>query len=320
MISPLVSIISPCYNVAPYIGRLFTSLISQSYKNLEIILVNDGSTDATGDVIRHYIPLLKAEGYNVLLIEQDNKGQSSALNAALKYVTGTYLMWPDADDWYTTDAIEKRVAFLEAHPQVALLRSNIEQIDNETGKSLGTLEEVSKPARKLTGLFHDLVHSKTWFAPIGYTLRVSILDQLIPGRDIYVNKGAGQNWQLMLPITFVSECWQEPSVSGFYLVRNSSHSHNNKKSYEEHILHVTSFERVLLETLSRIPGVPSHYAHWTIKKYSYERLCYAKFYKKRGDIWKFSKELLAVTPGLIQKGRIIIEALYHCIIKPIISR
>lgn len=320
MNTPLVSICSPCYNVAPYIGRFLDSLLGQTYKHLEVILVNDGSTDATGDIIKLYLPKLQEEGYKVTYIEQENGGQSSALNKALKEVSGKYLLWPDSDDWFTPDAIEIRIQFLEAHPEIALLRSNIEQIDAATGKKLGVMEPLQGSPMKLSALFHKLVLSKTWFAPIGYTLRVSCLDQYIPEREIHVERYAGQNWQIMLPIAFNCECWQSYDITGYYLIRQDSHSHHNDKTYDEHIRYIVAFKRTLLETLSRISHVPEFYFRECIRHYVAEQISYAKYYKKKKDVWSFSMELLSVTPDIGQKIKILAEAIYHILVRPIFSK
>lgn len=319
MNSPLVSICSPCYNVGPYIGRFLDSLLDQTYKRLEIVLVNDGATDATVQIIESYIPYLKKEGYIVKLINQANGGLAAAINTAIKHATGNYITWPDPDDRLTPDSIECRVRFLEEHPEIALVRGHMEMWDELNNKSLGTLNNKPSQSGPYTDLFVDSLKSSISMAALVNMVRATSLDKAIPNREIYVARTAGQNWQIILPIAYRFPCWHLQKNLGYYHIRPDSHS-QKERTYEQLTELMYVFQTTITETLKRIPGVPSHYAHWAIKKYSYERLCYAKFHKRRGDIWKFSKELLVVTPGLIQKGRIIIEALYHCIVKPIISR
>ncbi len=320
MNTPLVSICSPCYNVAPYIGRFLDSILEQSYKNLELILVNDGSTDSTDDVILAYIPRLEAAGCRIIYIKQHNQGQSAALNVALKHIHGKYFTWPDPDDYLTPDSIESRIKFLEQHDDIALVRGHMEMIDEETGNSKGYLDPVLDSDGILDDLFEALFYKfRIHVAALANMARTSVLDELIPNREIYTSRWAGQNWQLLLPIAHKYKCWHMQKVMGYYLVRQNSHSHASF-DYEQQIEKEYAFQNTLVQTLSKLSDIHTKYINWAICTYSYERLCYAKFYKKRGDIWKFSKELLAVTPGLIQKGKIILEALYHCIVKPIISR
>lgn len=246
-----VSILTPCYNSAPHIPRFLNSLLAQTYKNLEIILVNDGSTDKTAEVIKKYVPRLEQEGYKVIFLEQENGGQSSAINNGLKYVTGEFLTWPDSDDWITPDSIEKRVCFLLEHPDVGMVRSNIERIDEESGNAAGCFENGLAGPAPIEGLYEKLALTRTWFAPVGYMVRTSMFDSVLPDREIYVSKRAGQNWQMLLPIAQKFPCWQMSEVLGYYLVRKASHSHS-QNSLEECLQYNKMCEDVEVNTLMRI--------------------------------------------------------------------
>ncbi len=101
----LVSIIIPVYNVANYIERSVSSLLNQTYKNIEIILVNDGSSDNSSEICNNLINSYK--GDNLHLIEQENQGVSSARNVGLKKANGEYIMFVDADDWVDETYVEK---------------------------------------------------------------------------------------------------------------------------------------------------------------------------------------------------------------------
>lgn len=250
MQSELVSVISPCYNVAPYIGRFLDSLLEQTYKNLEIILVNDGATDSTGEIIESYLPRLEEEGYKVVYIVQENGGQSSAVNAALKLVTGSFLTWPDPDDWLTPDSIEKRLRFLQEHPEVGMVRCNIEMIDEQTGKSLGFFERLDSPCL-INDAFNKLVFARTWFGAMACMVRMTFFDSVVSGREIYANKRAGQNWQMMLPMAAAYPFWQLPEVLGYYCVRPNSHS-RSQADWKESIAYSVMSEEVLENTLTRM--------------------------------------------------------------------
>ena len=101
---PIVSIIMPAYNVEKTIGRAIDSVISQTYSQIELIIVNDGSTDKTLDVIKGY----KDSRINV--ISQPNGGLSCARNTGMKNATGDYLTFIDSDDWYEDTYIEKMIS------------------------------------------------------------------------------------------------------------------------------------------------------------------------------------------------------------------
>lgn len=102
MEKPLVSVIVPVYNAVQYLTQCLDSILGQTYKNLEIILVNDGSTDESGKVCDDY----KKKDSRVVVIHQENRGVSSARNNGLKHMTGEWLCFVDADDVVQTNYIE----------------------------------------------------------------------------------------------------------------------------------------------------------------------------------------------------------------------
>lgn len=95
MEKPKISIIVPIYNVERYLGHCIESLLNQTMREIEIICVNDGSTDSSLDVLQKYA----SDDERIIIINQDNSGVSMARNAALKRVRGEYYMFVDSDDW-----------------------------------------------------------------------------------------------------------------------------------------------------------------------------------------------------------------------------
>ena len=94
-----VSVIIPCYNVEKYVGQCLDSVRGQTMPDLEIICVNDGSTDSTLDVLNKYA----AQDSRIHIISQDNAGLSVARNAGLKYASGEYIAFLDPDDFVASD-------------------------------------------------------------------------------------------------------------------------------------------------------------------------------------------------------------------------
>jgi glycosyltransferase involved in cell wall biosynthesis len=97
-----ISIIIPVYNTAPYIRKCLDSVINQTYRNLEIICINDGSTDGSGKICDEYA----AKDSRIRVFHKENGGLSSALNVGLENFTGTYLGFVDSDDWAEPDMFE----------------------------------------------------------------------------------------------------------------------------------------------------------------------------------------------------------------------
>lgn len=109
MKSRLVSLIVPVFNCERFLNRCLTSLSNQTYSNLEIILVNDGSTDASAEICRKNA----SKDSRIVCVFQQNKGVSAARNQGMSYAKGDYIMFVDADDWLTLDAVQFGVTLLE---------------------------------------------------------------------------------------------------------------------------------------------------------------------------------------------------------------
>ncbi len=111
MSESLVSIIIPAWNAGRYIKEAIDSAIDQTYKNIEIIVVDDGSTDNTKDVIAPFI-----ESHKIKYIYQENKGLSGARNTGIKNSNGEYIALLDSDDIFLPDKIKEQVTQLEEFP------------------------------------------------------------------------------------------------------------------------------------------------------------------------------------------------------------
>ena len=108
--TPLITVIVPIYNVERYLANCLDSILAQSYSNLEIILINDGSTDKSGDICNKYA----RENRSVFIKHQENAGVSVARNNGMQQAKGDYVTFVDGDDWLEANAIEVMVRELEA--------------------------------------------------------------------------------------------------------------------------------------------------------------------------------------------------------------
>lgn len=114
MARPLVSVIVPTYNYGRYIGRALGSLEAQDYKNLEVIVVDDGSTDDTAAIVGR-------SGQGVVYIRQENRGVSTARNRGLAAAKGELIAFLDADDYLLEGSISMRVEVLAERPDVGIV-------------------------------------------------------------------------------------------------------------------------------------------------------------------------------------------------------
>jgi glycosyltransferase involved in cell wall biosynthesis len=112
----LVSIIIPVYNLEKILSKCLDSVINQTYKNLEIIVINDGSKDGSEAIIKNYAKKDK----RIVLISQKNGGQAKARNVGISQSTGEYIMFVDGDDWIEKDTIEDMMAVMDEDVDLVL--------------------------------------------------------------------------------------------------------------------------------------------------------------------------------------------------------
>lgn len=264
MDKPLVSIITPCYNGELYVGRFIDSVLSQTYPNLELIIINDGSTDQTEEVVNSYRKKLEDRGIRFIYLYQENAGQAAALNRGLKLFSGDYLTWPDSDDEIMPEFIEKKVQFLQNNSQyVYCYGKAIEVKEEEPDKIVAVYEKRKKSGRY--DFFEDILFVKDVFFP-GYLVKSLAFDSIIPNREIYTGKG-GQNAQILLPFSWYygEPGYVEESVYKYY-VRNNSHSHSQNTS-EKIIKQLYDYENILVATLNKISDNKIFPYILSIKKY-----------------------------------------------------
>jgi len=111
---PLVSVIIPAYNASLYISEAIQSVLEQDYKNIEIIVINDGSTDDTSSILEEF-------NNNIIIINQENSGAAVARNKGLRAARGEYIAFLDADDVWLPGKLYTQVKYLEDHPDVGMV-------------------------------------------------------------------------------------------------------------------------------------------------------------------------------------------------------
>lgn len=119
---PKVSVIIPTFNRSQLISESIDSVFSQTYKNFEIIIIDDGSTDNTKKVIEYYI---KTYGDKIRYFYQDNQGAASARNKGLDVARGEYIAFLDTDDIWLPKKLEKQVNILDECKEISLVYSNV---------------------------------------------------------------------------------------------------------------------------------------------------------------------------------------------------
>lgn len=279
---PLVSIITPCFNEELNIHRFLNSILNQTYSNIELIVVNDGSTDNSEKVILSYNEKFKNKGVSFIYIYQENKGLAGAINSGLKKVTGEYLCWPDSDDYLEPESIEKRVNVLERNSEYAVVTSNafIRDINN-LENSIGFIA-TNKTEAHFENQFELLLNEKSIFCPITHMVRMSSFIDAHPSGQIYPCR-RGQNWQMLLPLYYKYKriFLDEPLCN--YIVYSTSMSQGDN-TQEKKLFRAQEHEDIIINTLQNIvmsSDEKEKYIYEISIRYSRKRIEIAFQYKNK---------------------------------------
>jgi len=180
MYSPKISVIMPIYNGERYIVSAIESVLAQTYKNFEIVIVNDGSTDNSREKISAYLKLPFVQ-----YIEQVNRGVAAARNTAIRKAAGEWIAFLDQDDLWLPRKLEAQVDFMRAEPAAPMIHANVNWIDahgqrveldwdnNVSGNCLGQLFQRNRIAVVTVAVKKECLGA------------VGLLDESLSGVDDY---------------------------------------------------------------------------------------------------------------------------------------
>jgi len=166
---PLVTVIIPAYNVAKYIAKAIESVLSQNYQNFELIVINDGSTDRTEDIVRAF------KDERIKYLYQENAGLANAHNVGIKSSKGVFVIKLDADDMMTPDFIARHLLEFEKCPQADLVYCDDRLID-EDDRTIRVIKRLEYSDRK--SLIRDLFRCGFPVVPFRTCIRKSVFDKI----------------------------------------------------------------------------------------------------------------------------------------------
>jgi len=229
----LVSIIVPVYNVDQYLGRSVESMLNQNYGNIEIILVDDGSKDRSGEIADEY-----AKTYErVISIRQNNQGVSVARNIGMDIAKGEYITFVDPDDYLELDAIEVMVSLLEEHG-VDIVRTrcqayrNDRKISNDYSVEKGLFEGDSLKNLAYRSALHyapEAIDSCCWLLLV----RKSLIDEF----DIRFSEGIvimQDTWFYVDLLRVAGSLYSDDSITYNYMI-NDNGTVSSKSRFVEKI-------------------------------------------------------------------------------------
>jgi glycosyltransferase involved in cell wall biosynthesis len=254
--SPCVSVVIPTYNHRQYVVAALESVFTQSFLDLEVIVVNDGSADDTEQVLKNS----RVWG-RLRYISQPNAGQGAARNRGIEAARGRYIALLDDDDLWPPDRLQWQVEVLESSPEVVLVYG-----DHLSLMPDGSLCPSDEPARP-SGHIYDSLRERCWILSPGQTLiRRSAIDQ-VGGLD--PSLWGADDWDLYLRLATVGPFSYRPHVALHYRWHEANASRNVLRHVSNHFSvvrrHIGWNLRLLLrqQHLSGRYFLPRllHYAH-----------------------------------------------------------
>lgn len=247
---PLVSIISPCYNGEKYVSHFLESVLAQSYNSIELIIVDDGSTDGTKEMICSFEDRFRKRNFSLRYIYQENRGQAAAINRGLKVFSGEYLMWVDSDDILYPENVAKKVIFLEENPCYGFVQCLAEEVRSDAlDIQIRTIGRKKPEGEDM--LFDDLIYERNvCFGPGVIMVKRDAILSAIPSLQIFESR-EGQNWQLMLPLAHMHLCGYIDEILLKIVAHNDSHS-RSKRSCLQLINRNEGFQELLTHTIRNL--------------------------------------------------------------------
>lgn len=284
-----VSAVVPVYNGELYLTHILDSILAQTYPQIEMILVDDGSDDRTLQIAEGYREAFAMRGYDYHIICAEHRNASAAINRGLPYVTGEFLIWPDSDDRLEKDSVEKRAAFLRSHPQYQAVRSLAYYYDSETEALMPEDEKTGDLTREY--LFWDILESRTFVCCGCYMLRTERFFEIYPQCHI-PEYDVGQNFQMLLPFMYHYCCATIPEKLYGVCVRSGSHSRTKLTKWQEY-KKFHDYED-LLDEIVRICHIcdtasKKRILYWKLKRRYYLAAKYGKYKLMRKLSWQMLK-------------------------------
>lgn len=172
-VNPAISIICPCFNHGRYIGEMLASVQEQTFQDYEVIIVNDGSTDDTGEILD------RLHHEKVTVIHTSNRGPSAARNTAITEARAPLILNLDADDKIAPSLLEKAFAVFNADPDLGIVHSEVQFYGARSGR-------FELPSYSLAAMLKDnVIHSTAFFRKEDWKAVGGYSDELIYGVEDY---------------------------------------------------------------------------------------------------------------------------------------
>ena len=263
--NPKVSINLCCYNSEKYLRETLDSIVGQTYKDWELIIINDGSSDATADIIGEY----KGKGLPLVYHHQENKGLGYSRTEALKRSHGEYIAFIDHDDLWLPDKLASQVNVLEDHPEVDFVYSNYFAMKG-TRKTLATRKRLPQGDVFERFLCHYPV------AILTVMVRKKAIDRLDDFFDI--NLALAEEYDLFMRLLYRSQAIYLDKPTAVYRLHAGMNSFKSMGKWPDEIAYV------LKKLGSLYPNLEHDYASAISSCKLEMEYARAKMFMEQGDL------------------------------------
>ncbi len=196
----MISIVSAAFNEAKVIGTMAETVLAQTFRDFELVIVDDGSSDETVDIVRAWA---ERDGRVRLVQNERNLGQTPSLNAGIECARGEWVARIDADDLWEPDKLAEQVAHVSAHPDVGLLGTWTKGFNEQTGQtSTAACPESDEEIKRVIWRYCPFVHSAV-------LVRRSLLD----AHGVYdLHYQCAQDYDLWFRLAFHTQCYNVPKT------------------------------------------------------------------------------------------------------------
>ena len=227
---PLVSIVVPSYNHEKYVKQTIKSIINQTYENIELIVIDDGSTDGSINIVKKL-----SQKYHFKFIHRPNKGLSATLNEGINISQGKYYCTCASDDVFKLDKIEKQVKFMEENNEYGMCYGKVILLTDECTKIPLNIE-LSRGG----WIFNDLIRGRFWIPSVSSMIRMDVFTDIgLYDENLYV-----EDWDMWVRISNKYQVGYINKYLAYYRQHETNISKKGWKLYESKVASLKKWQEI----------------------------------------------------------------------------
>lgn len=263
---PLISIIMASYNYSQFIEKAIESILNQTYKNWELLIIDDGSTDNSIGLIKKYSDNYK----NISLYQhknRQNKGLSKTIQLGLKKSKGNYIAFLESDDFWANECLSKKVEAINKYPEAKLIYNDVELFGDDN--RLNTMETYIRRCRAISEKIKEPSHLTKYFivAPVIATFSAMMVEKNILKKCNFNSPIAPYlDWWLGAQITFLANAYYIDEKLTHWQIHPQSYIGTTKQKTDR--VQEKNFLKSVLDILKKLDN--KRYSSYLLETYNYK--------------------------------------------------